>query len=125
MTLKNVVSPINKNIEKSNTQNTEDELYLRIGKIGNILNWGSSKIISRKKLYSPSVINANFCPIEAATGKVLYKTVFIKISQSLQDNTRVEFSFLTKLQGGGLQFSQKRDSNTGLVLWILQSLELK
>ena len=71
MTLKIAVSPINRNIEKSNTQNTEDELYLRIGKIGNILNWGSSKIISRKKLYSPSVINGNFCPIEAATGKVL------------------------------------------------------
>ena len=71
MTLKNVVSPINRNIEKSNTQNTEDELYLRIGKTGNIINWGSSKIISRKKLYSPGVINANHCPIGAVTGKVL------------------------------------------------------
>ena len=34
---------------KSTNQNTEGELYLRIGKRGIIKNWGSGKIISAKK----------------------------------------------------------------------------
>ena len=34
---------------KSTNQNTEGELYLRIGKRGTIKNWGSGKIISAKK----------------------------------------------------------------------------
>ena len=49
MTRKRVVSRMNWNIEKTTTQNTKVELYLRIGKIGIIINWGSGKIISPKK----------------------------------------------------------------------------
>ena len=35
--------------EKSTTQNTEGELYLRNGKRETIINWGNGKIISPKK----------------------------------------------------------------------------
>ena len=42
---------------KSTTQNSEGELYLRIGKREIIVNWGSGKIMSpKKKQYSHSVI---------------------------------------------------------------------
>ena len=83
MTLNSVVSPINWNIKKSTTQNTEGELYLRTGKREIIINRGSGKIISPKKNTILSVwlvtkinininiININLCPIEAATGEVL------------------------------------------------------
>ena len=81
MTLNSVVSPINWNIQKSTTQNTEGEPYLRTGKRGIIINWGSGKIISPKKntilsvwlvtKININIININFCPIEAATGEVL------------------------------------------------------
>ena len=37
-------------------QNKEGELYLKIGKRGIIINWGSCKIISPKKTLSPSAI---------------------------------------------------------------------
>ena len=81
MTLNSVVSPINWNIKKSTTQNTEGELYLRTGKREIIINRGSGKIISPKKntilsvwlvtKININIININFCPIEAATGEVL------------------------------------------------------
>ena len=74
MTVKSLVS-INWNIEKSTTQNTEGELYLRPGKRGIIINWGSSTIISPKEtLFSVWVViksYTNLCPIEAATGEIL------------------------------------------------------
>ena len=80
--MNSVVSPINWNIKKSTTQNTEGELYLRTEII---INRGSGKIISPKKNTILSVwlvtkininininiININLCPIEAATGEVL------------------------------------------------------
>ena len=42
---------------------------------------------------------------EAATGEVLWQKVFLKISQNLQENTCVRFSFLIMLQA--LQFYEK------------------
>ena len=61
---------------KSTTQNTEGELYLRIGKRGIIINWASGKIFSPEKytvlpLWLVSKCNTNLCPIEAAAGEVL------------------------------------------------------
>ena len=47
------------------------------------------------------------------------KMVFLKISQNLQENTFVGVFFLIKLQASGLKLYQKRDSNTGVFLWIL------
>ena len=47
---------------------------------------------------------------EAATGGVLLKKVFLKISHNSQENICVRVSFLIKLQ----------DSGTGVFLWILQ-----
>ena len=76
MTLKNAVSPIKRNIGKSNTQNTKAEIYLKTGKIGDIINPGSSKIIPPKKNFILPVWlvrkdNAHLCSIEAVTRKVL------------------------------------------------------
>ena len=47
--------------------------------------------------------------------------VFSEISQHSQENTCARVSFLIKLQAWGLQLYQKRDSGTGVFLWILQS----
>ena len=76
MTLKSGVSPINWNIDKSTSQNTEGELYLRIRKREIIRDWDSGEIISPKiTLFSQcnwwQESNTNLCPTEAATGGVL------------------------------------------------------
>ena len=47
---------------------------------------------------------------EAATGGILYKKVYLKIVQNLQENTCVRLSFLLK-KGFG----------TGVYLWILRN----
>ena len=59
---------MNWNIEKSATKNAEGELYLRIGKRGIIINWGSGKILP---VWLVTKSDTNLCPIEAATGEVL------------------------------------------------------
>ena len=50
----------------------------------------------RKSAISEAFPNCGF--IEAGTGGVLYKQVFLKISQNSQENTCARVSFLTKLQ---------------------------
>ena len=54
---------------------------------------------------------------------VFGKNVFLKISQNLQENTCTTVSFLIKLQASDLQLYQKRDSGTGVFLWILQNFQ--
>ena len=49
------------------------------------------------------------------------KKVFVKISQNSQENTCVKVSFLTKSQARGLQLYLKRESGTGVFLWILRN----
>ena len=48
--------------------------------------------------------------------------MLLKISQNSQENTSVEVHFLIKFQTWGLQLYLKRDSNTGVFLWILWNL---
>ena len=45
------------------------------------------------------------------------KKVFLEISQNSKENTCARVSFLIKLQA--LQLYQKRDSGTGVFLWVL------
>ena len=45
---------------------------------------------------------------EAATGGVLLRKVFLKISEKLQENTCARVSFLIKLQVSGLQLYLKK-----------------
>ena len=52
-------------------------------------------------------------------GGVLWKKLFLKSSQNLQQNTCVRVSFIKKLQTWGMQFYQKRDTDTDDFLWIL------
>ena len=47
------------------------------------------------------------------------KIVLLKISQNSQKNTCARISFLIRLQTLGLQLYLKRDSATGVFLWIL------
>ena len=47
--------------------------------------------------------------------------MFLEISQNSQENTCVRASFLIKLQALGLQLYYKRDSDTGVFLWILRN----
>ena len=54
--------------------------------------------------------------LEAAAGGVLWKMVFLKISQNSQENACVGVSFLIKLQAAGLQLYSSRDSKTGGLL---------
>ena len=51
---------------------------------------------------------------EVATGGVLLKKVFLKISQNSQENTCASVSFLMKLQTRDLQCYLKGDSGTGV-----------
>ena len=51
------------------------------------------------------------------------KKVFLKISQNSQKNACAGFSFLIKLQIWELQLYSKRDSGTGVSLWILWNFE--
>ena len=57
--------------------------------------------------------------LEAATGGVLQKKLFLKVSQYSQENKCVSL-FLIKLQVFSPASLLKRDSNTGVFLWILQ-----
>ena len=56
--------------------------------------------------------------LEAATRGVLWRKVFLKIFQNLQQNTFGGVSFLIKLQAWGLKLW--RNSGAGRFLWILQ-----
>ena len=47
------------------------------------------------------------------------KQVFLKISQNSLENTCARVSFLIRFQASGLQLYLKRDSGTGVFLWIL------
>ena len=56
--------------------------------------------------------------LEAATRGVLWRKVFLKIFQNLQENTFAGVSFLIKLQAWGLKLW--RNSGPGRFLLILQ-----
>ena len=49
------------------------------------------------------------------------KKVFLDISQNSQENTCARVSFSIKLQALDLQLYLKRDSGTGVFLWVLQN----
>ena len=51
------------------------------------------------------------------------KKVFLKISQNSHENACARVSFLIKLQASSLQLYQKRDSDTGVSLGILQNFK--
>ena len=59
---------------------------------------------------------------EAAARGALWKKVLSEISQNSQENACARVSFLIKLLAWGLQLYYKRDSSTGVFLWILQNL---
>ena len=65
--------------------------------------------------------SSNIQPVEASTRGVLWKKVFLEISQNSQANTCARASFLIKLQASGLQLYLKRDSGTAVFFWILQN----
>ena len=56
---------------------------------------------------------------EAVTQRCFVKNGILKDFAKLQVNTCVEVSFLIKLQASGLQFYQRKNSGTGVLLWIL------
>ena len=76
-------------------------------------------IFIRVKFHFMGQYHEIYVTSEAATNGVLYKKVFLEISENSQENTCVRVSFLIKLQAWCLQLSQKRDSGTGVFLWIL------
>ena len=47
--------------------------------------------------------------------------MFLETSQNSQENTCVRVSLLMKLQASGLKLYLKRDSGTGVFLWILRN----
>ena len=51
------------------------------------------------------------------------KVILNKIFQNFQENTCVGVSFLMKLLALGLQFCWKRDSETGVFIWILKNFQ--
>ena len=57
---------------------------------------------------------------EAVTRGVLWKKMFLEILQNSQKSTCAGVSFLIKFTWG-LQLYWKRDSGTGVFLWILKN----
>ena len=57
---------------------------------------------------------------EAAIRRSVRK-VFLKISQNSQENTCARISFLRQLQAKACNIIKKRNSGTGVFLWILRS----
>ena len=53
--------------------------------------------------------------------KCSVKNMFLEISQHSQESICARVPFLIKLQGWGLQLYQKRDSGTGIFLWMLRN----
>ena len=66
-----------------------------------------------------SVLLLLFWFFRSSRPEVYCKKVFLKISQNSQENTCTKVFFSIKLQAWDLQLYQKRDSGTGLFLWIL------
>ena len=63
--------------------------------------WGKKKVNSFLSLSQMQFI---YIPeVEAATRGVLWKKVFLEISQNSQENTGARVSFLIKLEDSGLQ----------------------
>ena len=60
---------------------------------------------------------------EAVVKRCSAKKVLLKISQISQEITCARVSFFIKLQASGLHFYQKKESGTGLFLWILQNFQ--
>ena len=58
---------------------------------------------------------------EAATRGALWKKELLEISQNSQESVCVPVSFLIKFLASGLQLYWKRDSDTGIFLWILRN----
>ena len=80
----------------------------------------SSRIITAKKLLHITVR-------EAVVRRCSVEKVFLESSQNSQENTCARVSFLIKLQARkhlcqGLQLYYKRDSGTGVFLWIFYEL---
>ena len=59
-----------------------------------------------------------FSQVKQSSGGVLQKNVFLEILQNSPEYACARVSFLIKLQAWGLQFYWKRDSGTGVFLWI-------
>ena len=55
---------------------------------------------------------------------VFCKKTFLEISQNSQENICARVSFLIKLQVSGLQLYLKRDSSTGVFLWLFKTFNL-
>ena len=70
--------------------------------------------------YHKTSMNLSCTSREAATGGVLWKKLFLKISQYSQENTCVGVSF-NKTAGLKPCKFLKRDSNVGVFLWILRN----
>ena len=70
---------------------------------------------NEKKLFLAKVITLASGPLyKAATGCVLSKKVFLRISQNSQEHPSVGLSLLIKLQTLGLQLYWKRDFKPGV-----------
>ena len=65
--------------------------------------------------------NILFPKAEAVAQRPSVKKLFLEILQNLQENACGRASFLIKLQAWGLQLYEKRDSGTGVFLWILRN----
>ena len=60
----------------------------------------------------------------SSRSKMVCKKMFLKISQNSLENGCARVFFLVNLQAWGLQlcFIKKKDSDTGVLLWILQNI---
>ena len=83
----------------------------------------SAGITRMCSVVSSSSLFNRFQGTEAVTGGVLWKKLFLEISQNSQENTSARVSFLVKLQAWSRQLCQKRHPGTGVFLWILQNFQ--
>ena len=65
----------------------------------------------------------NMSTYRSSNPEVLCKKAVLEVSQNSQKNKCARVSFLIKLQARGLQLYLKRDSGTGVFLWILRNFQ--
>ena len=87
----------------------------------NISSWNEIDFITTKSWKSP-VPNIFQC-IEAVVHRCSVKKMFLEISQNSHENTCARVSFLIKLQAWSLQLYFKKDSGTGVFLWVWQNFQ--
>ena len=83
--------------------------------ICNQMLYGNSSFLFWRKIFQ------KFLNLDSPRDRSSCREVFLEIPQNSQENTCTRVSFFNKVAGGACNFIKKRDSGTGVFLWILRN----